>query len=39
MMLGAFGFALQAWLRLYLFITGQPVDIKSARIDSPQSHL
>jgi len=39
MVLGAAGFAIQAWLRVYLFLTGQPVDIKAARIESAQSHL
>jgi TRAP-type C4-dicarboxylate transport system permease small subunit len=37
--LGALGFALQVWLRLYLFQTGQPVAIKAARIESAQSHV
>lgn len=39
MVLGALGFALQAWLRLVLFVSGQPVDIKAARIESAQSHV
>jgi TRAP-type C4-dicarboxylate transport system permease small subunit len=37
--LGAVGFALQLWLRLYLFQTGQPVEIRAARIESAQSHV
>lgn len=36
---GAVGFALQTWLRLYLFQSGQPVVLKAARIESAQSHL
>jgi len=39
MVLGAIGFAVQAWLRLYLFIAGEPVNISAVRIDSAQSHL
>lgn len=37
--LGAIGFAMQAWLRLFLHLAGQPVDIKAARIESAQSHV
>lgn len=39
MVLGAIGFALQAWLRLYLFMSGMPVGIKAAPIESAQSHV
>lgn len=37
--LGAVGFALQAWLRVYLFQSGRPVALPAARIQSAQSHL
>lgn len=39
MALGAVGFALQAWLRVYLLQAGAQVELKAARIDSAQSHL
>jgi TRAP-type C4-dicarboxylate transport system permease small subunit len=39
MALGAVGFALQTWLRVYLLQAGKPVELKAARIDSAQSHL
>ncbi len=37
--LGAIGFALQAWLRAYLIVVGQPVEIEDVQAESPQSHL
>lgn len=39
MVLGAVGFALQAWLRLYLHQAGRPVELRAARIESAQSHV